>query len=84
MTAAINYDSATHVAGPAVKMGRRTIQRCCICGEKLADNEDAERKKFWNEGELVKIECGFLRSIKVGLLSVRKVPGDFCIRLVER
>jgi hypothetical protein len=30
--------TVTHIAGPAVTVGGRTIQRCCICGEKLIDS----------------------------------------------
>ena len=75
------HDTATHVAGPVAKVGKRKIQRCVVCGEKLADTANEEMRGFWREGELVQGSNGFLRSSGDFLAS--KHPPDLCIELVE-
>ena len=79
--------TATHVAGPIVSVQNRVIQRCCVCGEKLADNEDRaeEMRDFWSDGELVRIKDGVMYSVGRESQTIKKrLPSDFCIGLVER
>lgn len=84
-------DTTTHVAGPIIKVGERLIQRCLVCGEKLADNVDAARMpsgrtdeaSFWDEGQLVKAAHGDLGGMNRQFIMLRKLPRDFCIELVE-
>ena len=76
-------DTTTHVAGPIIKVGERLIQRCLVCGEKLADNVDADEASFWDEGQLVKAAHGDLGGMNRQFIMLRKLPRDFCIELVE-
>ncbi len=76
-------DTTTHVAGCAIEVGKRIIQRCLICGEKLGDNMDAATGNFWKEGELVKADHGFLYSAQLDYTTLKKLPRDSCIQLVE-
>lgn len=75
-------DTTTHVAGPVVKLHHRYIQRCCVCGEKLADNNDPDKSIFWSEGNLIREEYRFLHSVG-DFLIMKDVPSDFCLELVE-
>ncbi len=76
-------DTTTHVAGPAVEIRRRKIQRCAVCGAKLGDSADKDLQAFWSEGELVRESYSFLRSVADEYISSKKVPADFCLALVE-
>lgn len=79
----ITIETATHVAGAQIALNGRMIQRCSVCGEKLADSADKNLSRFWAEGELVLARDGFLKSANAEFLSLQKVPRDFCIGLVE-
>jgi len=76
-------DTVTHVAGVIAKIEHRFVQRCCVCGEKLADNKDPSLSTFWSEGELVKMKNGRLHNIGRELTTIRRLPLDFCVSLVE-
>ena len=86
-----------HLAGNAVCLDGRIIQRCLICGEKLADNlncampvePDGSDPVFptWGIGAWVEIEGN--RSIMVGKserpeMSASEIPDGCCLELVER
>lgn len=87
--------SVTHVAGPVVTIGSRVIQRCAVCGEKLADNKntaapvnpDGSPPEFptWPERSLVQIEAGnpTRYSLAGDFMQADKLPEDFCLALVE-
>lgn len=77
-----NLETATHVAGCWVKIANRAIQRCCVCGEKLADSADPNMQMLWGEGEMVRADNGELEQAGE-LLNIKKVPKDFCLALVE-
>jgi hypothetical protein len=84
--------TTTHLAGPAITVGGRVIQRCSLCGEKLCDNlnmaapinEDGSVPEFptWKVGRLVQVESG--NPTRWSLLEdTDKLPKDSCIALVE-
>ncbi len=75
--------TATHVAGPAVQAGQRVIQRCAVCGEKLSDNGDSILVGLFAEGQLVRAEDGYFYGTDRNFLTVKRMPRDFCIALVE-
>ena len=80
----VNLETATHVAGPVVKIDKRCIQRCCVCGEKLADSNDPDLFVFWQEGEMLQTQEGKQFPNRVGsFLNISQTPDDFCIDLVE-
>lgn len=90
-------DTVTHAAGPAVSFMGRVIQRCAVCGCKLADNQNTAMPMnadgtppvfpVWSEGALVQVEEGNpTRYSVIGEFGGKKptpVPEDFCIALVE-
>lgn len=78
-------DTATHVAGSPIKIAGRCIQRCLVCGEKLADTYNSDLLRFWAEGEMVREYNGFLRTTgkEFPLTTVEHLPRDFCLKLVE-
>lgn len=58
------FASATHVAGKAIEVHGRVIQRCVVCGHKLTDLLVVEQPKdgrgkpafwTWSEGDLVRV-----------------------------
>jgi len=84
--------TTTHIAGPALNIGGRTIQRCSLCGEKLVDdlrmaspvNPDGSAPSVgtWEVGRLVQVEGG--NPTRWSLLpDTDKLPADSCISLVE-
>lgn len=84
--------STTHIAGPAVCIGDRVIQRCVVCGEKLVDNLGQESPvkpdgsapdvATWTDGAMVRIAPG--RQTLVGdWVAEPRAPSDFCLALVE-
>lgn len=79
----VNLETAIHVAGVSVKIGSRILQRCCVCGEKLADTADQSLLTFWQEGDLVRNNKGFLQSTGRNLLALKKLPNSFCLDMVE-
>lgn len=82
MSAHLNLETATHLAGAQVMIGGRVIQRCSICGEKLADSEDPALQCFWNETALVQMNGDELQEIG-DFLAKKRLPRDFCLALVE-
>ena len=83
-----NLETATHVAGTEMRVGKRHIQRCSICGEKLADSNDSDLRKFWTDTELVRARAGddgrtVLYSLGKTLGDSTPRPRDLCIDLVE-
>lgn len=75
-------ETVTHVAGPPVMVGDRIIQRCPVCGEKLADTKEDEDFDGWGEGSLVCIDG--TRQVYMGeFLDMKELPEDFCLTLVE-
>jgi len=89
--------SVTHVAGPVVffRILNRVIQRCAVCGEKLADNlnacgplnQDGSPPTFptWPERRLIRCEGepGVQLLRDVGCFINDPLPDDFCLILVE-
>lgn len=86
-----------HLAGNAVCLDGRIIQRCLICGEKLADNlncampvePDGSDPVFptWGTGAWVEIDGN--RSSKVGEsenpeMWGEQIPENSCVSLVEQ
>jgi hypothetical protein len=83
--------SVTHLAGPTITIGKRIIQRCSICGDKLCDNINtsmpiikgsATKFPTWETGRLVQIEEGNPKTYSL-LDDTDKLPDDSCINLVE-
>lgn len=84
--------SVTHVAGPAITVGSRTIQRCSVCGEKMLDSlgvmmavgPNGEEPKLWTwePGRLVRYS-GEQPRRELLLPDTEQLPGDACIDLVE-
>lgn len=86
--------TVTHVAGPAVIVAGRGIQRCCVCGEKLIDTKNQMVPLSpdgtpglaccWADGAMVQFEEGNpRRESHVGQFGVNRLPSDSCIALVE-
>jgi hypothetical protein len=85
-------ETVTHVAGPVVTVGGRSIQRCACCGEKLRDNlgEMAPLKPdgtppemhVWRERALVHID-GNSQTLAGDYVEIDAMPEDFCLALVE-
>jgi hypothetical protein len=83
--------TVTHLAGPAITVGSRVIQRCCICGAKLCDSEncamplepDGSIPEFptWEKGRLIQVEEGNPTRYSV-LPDMEKLPEDSCIDMV--
>lgn len=86
-----------HLAGNAVVLDGRVIQRCLICGEKLCDslgcmvapNVDGTVPEFatWTIGAWIEIEGH--RSSEIGKtespqFEARDIPENCCLELVER
>jgi hypothetical protein len=70
-----DLNTATHVAGPIIKVGERSVQRCCLCGEKLADTNDMTQ--FWVEGALIKINNRFMQLVGDYVDDKSPLPDDF-------
>lgn len=88
---ATQTNTITHLAGPCVVISGRAIQRCAICGQKLADskgqdgpvgpNGEPPRFNAWAEKAFVQVESGNLtRYSVIGSLNDDKknFPEDFC------
>lgn len=84
--------SVTHIAGPVAQIGPRKIQRCIVCGEKMADNIDILEGRVaavggppeflsWPPEELVQYD-GNRRSV-LAHEDGSNLPADSCIDLVE-
>lgn len=84
--------SVTHVAGPAVEIRGRVVQRCMWCGEKLCDslnasaplNPDGTPPVFpiWKTGNLV--EHDGARHTDAGPFEgPAPLPENFCLDMVE-
>lgn len=86
-------ESVCHIAGPAITVCGRIIQRCSLCGEKMVDsknvavalNPDGTTPSVgtWEVGRLVRVTSG--QPTRWELLSdtTGKLPKDSCIELVE-
>lgn len=78
--------SVTHVAGPTVSHNGRIIQRCAVCGEKLADNLGCASSDgtfcTWADAALVQVDGN--QSTLIGSYFNDDPSDDFCIILVER
>ncbi len=80
-----NLDTATHIAGVCVVVHGRHIQRCVICGEKLADSEDPKLTTIWAEVEAIRAKDGVLYRTGKDMDNMRRrLPRDLCNELVER
>lgn len=86
--------TVTHLAAPHVTVSGRTVQRCCVCGEKLLDSRgvsaplgpDGKVPEYpvWRTGSYVRITAGNPRSESLeGHWDTDELPGDFCLPLVE-
>jgi len=82
--------STTHLAGPIIGIHRRRIQRCSVCGLKLADNASyplkadgtVEDLPVWEPHWYVRQEGE--PPVWTGLGPAGEaIPLDFCIELVE-
>jgi hypothetical protein len=84
--------SVTHIAGPTVTVGQRKIQRCLVCGEKLADNIDILKGIVaspdvppeylqWPPGDLVQQDGN--RTSVIQHVDGTDLPEDCCINMVE-
>jgi len=83
-------DTITHVAGPCVVVAGRAIQRCAVCGQKLADSKgqvapagpDGEPPSFatWAEKAMVQVEAGQPTRMSVigSFDDEHPLPDDFC------
>ena len=75
----------THIAGLALNVGGRVIQRCQLCGAKLRDSEgemvlasDEHAYGTWPVGRLVQVEAG--NPTRYSLLpEVDQLPEDSCL-----
>ena len=90
--------TVTHLAGPPVTlMGgiNRIIQRCAVCGEKLADRDRPilsipgnEMLTAYAQGHLVRFypEKGEGVFVSMGAISKLRagLPEDFCLKQVEK
>lgn len=87
-------ESTTHLAGPAITICGRVIQRCAICGEKLVDSLNcamplkpdgtADTIGTWEPGRLVRVEAGNpAHWILLEDPEDMRLPADACIDLVE-
>jgi hypothetical protein len=86
--------STTHVAGPAICISGRILQRCAICGHKLCDSLNTAVPSSsigtvpefptWREGDYVQ-EDGNRSSVVGYFPSSPPVPEvtDLCLDLVE-
>lgn len=81
--------NAVHLAGPAVQIYDRVIQRCMVCGYKLIDADvvcqvhDADIGT-WVHGALVEISGDDPIRYKLAGHFGDALPADFCLPLVER
>lgn len=86
-------NTVTHIAGPAITVCGRTIQRCSLCGEKLTDSlgcaspvrpdGTVDSIGTWEVGRLVQVEGG--NPTRYSLLpGTNCLPDDSCIELIER
>jgi hypothetical protein len=84
--------STTHIAGPAITVGGRTVRRCSLCGEKLCDGKGAMAPlrpdgtppgfPTWEPGRLVRVSHGN-PARRLLLPDADGLPADSCLDLVE-
>lgn len=85
--------STTHIAGPAITVCQRTIQRCSWCGEKLVDSKGMmapckpdgsppDPLPTWEPGRLVQVTHGNPQRWLL-LDDTDQLPKDSCLDLVE-
>lgn len=85
--------TVTHIAGPAITVCGRVIQRCSCCGDKLADsrgammmlNPDGSPPEFptFPAGRLIQQTVGQNPTRWLVLPDTDQLPDDSCIDLVE-
>lgn len=77
--------TVTHIAGPFVRVGSRSIQRCAVCGVMLRDSNTeppqgpGEQRPFvvYRGGEFIRVfEDG--RQVRGELVTVGAYPADGC------
>lgn len=86
--------SVTHIAGPVIEIGRRKIQRCSVCGEKLCDNLPHLQGRVhavstsgdpgflsWEAGRLVRVDG--VSQYMLNHVDGDPLPSDSCISLME-
>lgn len=86
-------ETLSHLAGPAIIVSGRTIQRCLICGAKLCDSlncmipleADGSVPEFptWPKGEWVQVTTGVSGMTNWTLLGdSEKIPEDSCVEFI--
>lgn len=88
--------STTHVAGPCISFQSldRVIQRCAVCGYKLLDmlpsrtmvctQDESRAIPAFTVAHMIEVEEGNpKRTTDVGNFFTRKLPDNFCLKLVE-
>jgi hypothetical protein len=83
-------ETLTHIAGVRLDVCGRIIQRCSLCGAKLADsencamilNEDGSAPEFptWQTGRLIQVIVGNPTAY-IMLPNSDRLPDDSCIDL---
>ena len=88
----------THIAGPALKLGKLFVQRCCVCGEPIiildlsrvmVPEGDSREPSCFVMGQFVEVEKngGCTRTSVNGELPERfemcDLPATLCHELVE-
>lgn len=84
--------SIVHLSGPAVCVNGRVIQRCQVCGAKLADSEGVMMPvgalgkpmpfPTWPEGRLIEVTTGNPTDYRVLVTpDDRKLPDNSCLEL---
>ena len=86
-------NTVTHIAGPAMTVGNRTIQRCCLCGEKLIDDKNQmspinpdgtiDKTPTWEPGRLIQTTVNTNPTQYILLPDTDKLPPDTCLDLIE-
>lgn len=86
-------ETVTHVAGPAMHVAGRTIQRCALCGDKLVDSKNtamplrpdgtADSISTWEAGRLIQVTVGENPTRYLLLPDTDRLPKDSCIDLIE-
>jgi len=82
--------SVTHLAGPVIGIHQRIIQRCSVCGLKLADNANYPLNEdgtvaglpVWEPRSFVRQEGDPPIWTCLGMAG-EVIPDDFCLELVE-
>lgn len=86
-------ETVSHLAGPWVEFDGRLIQRCLVCGEKLADSKNVAMMlnpdgttppaPRFATGHFIQFTVGQNPRRALDLGDSEKFPEDSCIALVE-